>query len=171
MNGVKPVKTLMLGHGYWGPNLLRNLDANNKCDVVGICDIRADSLAKAATKYPYLRTFDNYDTALEQSGAEAVVIATPSGLHPQHIRSALRAGCHVFVEKPFAETVTDAIALNDAALKGGRTLMVGHTFFTTISSIMLKAASTQVNWWRFCMPTANALTWVDSVRIRMSCGH
>lgn len=128
MTSGAPVKVLMLGHGYWGPNLLRNLDANPKCDLVGLCDAREEALKKAAAKYPGLATFTDLDTALTTSGANAIVIATPSGLHPQHISAALDAGCHVFVEKPLAETVEDAVELVGRAKKSDRKIMVGHTF-------------------------------------------
>lgn len=123
-----PVKALMIGHGYWGPNLLRNLDASAKCELVGLCDAREDSLAKARQKYPGLQTFTDIEQALQSSGAEAVVIATPSGLHPAHINLALDAGCHVFVEKPLAETVADSASLVEKANKQNKILMVGHTF-------------------------------------------
>lgn len=122
------VKVLMIGHGYWGPNLLRNLDASSKCELVGLCDAREDALAKARQKYPGLETFTDIGQALRTSGAEAVVIATPSGLHPAHINLALDAGCHVFVEKPLAETVADSVSLVDKAKSQNKILMVGHTF-------------------------------------------
>jgi predicted dehydrogenase len=118
----------MLGFGYWGRNLLRNLIANARCDVVGLCDGREAARREAADKYPDVPGFAGFEEALTQAEADAVVIATPSGLHPEHIRTALSAGCHVFVEKPLAETVEDAVAVTDMARAGGLTLMVGHTF-------------------------------------------
>lgn len=128
MSDASPVKVLMLGFGYWGRNLLRNLDASPRCDLVGLCDGREAARSEAAAKYPGLKTYADYEDALAKSGAQAVVIATPSGMHPDHIRTALSAGCHVFVEKPLAETVEDAVAVTDMARNGGLTLMVGHTF-------------------------------------------
>lgn len=128
MNEAYPVKTLMLGHGYWGPNLLRNLAGNAKCELVGLCDVREEARAKAATIYAGLATFADYDDALASAGADAVVVATPSGLHVEQVRAALEAGKHVFVEKPLAETVEDAVTLRDIAGAGKRTLMVGHAF-------------------------------------------
>lgn len=128
MGTSNAVKVLMVGYGYWGPNLLRNLDANEKCELVGLCDPRKDACEKAVQKFPYLKTFEDYETALKQSGADAVVIATPSGMHPGHIRAALEADCHVFVEKPLAEDLADAVAMNDLAQRNAKTLMVGHTF-------------------------------------------
>lgn len=121
-------RIVMVGFGYWGPNLMRNLSASRKCSLVGLCDPRAEARSAAHSKYPGIRTFDDFDRMLEADGIDALVIASPSALHPRHASSALAAGKHVFVEKPLAETVAEAVRINELAQRMGLTLMVGHTF-------------------------------------------
>jgi len=117
-----------IGVGYWGPNLMRNIAANANAELAGICDSRAETLKDVGTKYPDAKLFDTLDAALADTSIDAVVIATPSGLHFEQAKQALNSGKHVFVEKPLAETVEQARELTALAAQQGRILMVGHTF-------------------------------------------
>lgn len=123
-----PLRICHVGIGYWGPNLMRNIAANRMAELAAICDSRAESLDQAARRYPAARAYRRFDEALADSTIDAVVIATPSGLHFSHVRQALASGKHVFVEKPLAETVTEAQELAALAAGEGKVLMVGHTF-------------------------------------------
>jgi len=123
-----PVRVAVVGLGYWGPNLVRNLQALPGADLQMICDQNAQRLDQITRRYPTSRTTVDYADVLEDDGIEAVVIATPIGTHYRLADAALRAGKHVFVEKPLAASSADAQALADTAAEGGLVLLPGHTF-------------------------------------------
>jgi len=123
-----PVRVAVVGLGYWGPNLVRNLQALPGADLQMICDKNGQRLDQITRRYPTSRTTVDYADVLEDDGIEAVVIATPIGTHYRLADAALRAGKHVFVEKPLAASSADAQALADTAAQGGLVLLPGHTF-------------------------------------------
>jgi predicted dehydrogenase len=116
------------GAGYWGPNLIRNVAANPEAELAAICDSDPAALQREANKYPGVAQFTALDEMLAQPTIDAVVISTPSGLHFEHVLMALHAGKHVFVEKPMASSVKEAVELVKTAEDAGGVLMVGHTF-------------------------------------------
>ena len=118
----------VVGAGYWGPNLMRNVASNSGAKLVAICDADPTALERMAAKHPGVAQFGSLDEVLAQPSVDAMVIATPSGLHFEHTLAALCAGKHVFVEKPMATSVEQAVELVQAAEKAGCILMVGHTF-------------------------------------------
>ncbi|MEX2523974.1 MAG: Gfo/Idh/MocA family oxidoreductase [Gammaproteobacteria bacterium] len=112
----------VIGCGYWGKNLIRNfaeLDA-----LVAVCDGEADVAGQYAQQHG-VRAGSLEDILAEES-IDAVVIATPAETHARLVEQALNAGKHVFVEKPIALEVEDAIRVRDLAARAGRVLMVGH---------------------------------------------
>ncbi len=116
------------GAGYWGPNLIRNVAGNPEAELAAICDVDTTALEREAGKYPGVAQFRSLDEMLSQPTIDAVMIATPSGLHFENALAALHAGKHVFVEKPMASSVEQAVELVKAAQDTGCVLMVGHTF-------------------------------------------
>ena len=117
-----------VGCGHWGTNLLRNVAANPKADLVAICDPDDDALARAAARYRRATTHPHLEAALADADFEAVILATPAGLHFEQALGALSAGKHVLVEKPLADTTARAQELVAVAAQTGLVLMVGHTF-------------------------------------------
>ena len=126
--GPEPVRVAVVGLGYWGPNLVRNLDECAGADLVAVCDTREDALAKIRRRSPGLRTTTALDALLADDAVEALAIATPVSTHHRIAAAALRAGKHVFVEKPLAGSSAAARELADLAAARGRVLMPGHTF-------------------------------------------
>ena len=122
------VRVALVGYGYWGPNLARNLAGDPAAQLVLICDRDAERAKKIASLYPGVAFECSLDAALARKDVDAVVIATPSGLHFQHAKLALSAGKHVMVEKPLAHDVAEAVELASLAASKGLVLMVGHTF-------------------------------------------
>jgi predicted dehydrogenase len=123
-----PVAVAVVGLGYWGPNLVRNLHEVPEGDVVAVCDARPEALAAVGRRYPAVRRTTDFAEILADETIEAVAIATPVSTHSPLARAALEAGKHVFVEKPLAASSaegTELIALAEAA---GLVLMPGHTF-------------------------------------------
>ncbi len=118
----------VIGCGYWGPNLIRNLQENRKCSSVTICDSNPQNLRRAGERFPHARCLDSVDDLLSESHIDAVLIATPVSTHHALAKAALESGRHTFVEKPLAATAAEAEDLIRAAKRSGVTLMVGHTF-------------------------------------------
>jgi UDP-2-acetamido-3-amino-2,3-dideoxy-glucuronate N-acetyltransferase len=114
----------LLGCGYWGKNLARNLHELGALRLV--CD-PAESGQAAATEFaPGVATSCEFNDALKSGDIEAVVIATPAETHFELAAAALNAGKDVFVEKPLALQASEGEQLKDLAQKLGRVLMVGH---------------------------------------------
>lgn len=128
MKNRESVKIAQIGCGYWGPNLARNVISNPRAELVALCDPDARALQRMIDKYPGIAQFTSFEEVLTQASIDAVIIATPSGLHYQHVLAALPAGKHVLVEKPMASSVKQASELVQIAENSGQILMVGHTF-------------------------------------------
>src|SRR5688572_26920857 len=118
----------VVGCGYWGPNLVRNLLENRKCTKITVCDRDPDLLARTRQRFPTVRAASTVGDLLDDSTIEGVVIATPVATHYALARECLRAGRATFVEKPLAGTVAEAEALVRLSETTGVPLMVGHTF-------------------------------------------
>lgn len=121
-------KCALIGYGYWGPNLARNLYDSRDCDLAYICDSDEERLKKAKDKYPLVDVTAFSDTILQDKSVDAVLVATPIASHFSIAKAALENGKDVFVEKPMTNSVRDAEELIDLASKNDRVLMVGHTF-------------------------------------------
>jgi predicted dehydrogenase len=122
------VRVAVVGLGYWGPNLVRVLHEVPGARVVAVCDSRPEALQRIAPKYLAVRIATSYEQVLADESVDAVAIATPVSTHFELAAAALRAGKHVFVEKPLAGSSAEAIELIELARREGRTLMPGHTF-------------------------------------------
>lgn len=118
----------VIGCGYWGPNLIRNLVANRGCESITVCDANEANLERARERFPHLRCLNSADELLADSSIEAVLIATPVSTHYPLAKAALSTGRHTFVEKPLTASVAEAESLIQLADRMGVTLMVGHTF-------------------------------------------
>ncbi len=123
---TRPLRLAQVGVGYWGQNLLRNFAALPDAEVVLACDHSADVLARAEAAHPGLRTTTRFEDLLESDEVEAVVVATETPQHFLMAEAALRAGKHVFVEKPMAQSVAQAARLVEMADDRDLRLMVGH---------------------------------------------
>lgn len=126
--GTKPTGVAVVGLGYWGPNLLRVLADKAEAEVRWICDLDRERLALYRRRYPSARTTIHFERVLADPSVETVIIATPVHTHYALAAQALRAGKHVFVEKPLAPSVEMADDLATMAAERGLVLMCGHTF-------------------------------------------
>jgi predicted dehydrogenase len=125
---TEPVRVAVVGVGYWGPNLVRNLIEYEGAEVAYVCDRDPAALARVARRYPSLRTTTALDLVLGDDGVDAIAIATPVSTHHRLAGDALRAGKHVLVEKPLAASAAEALDLIELARQRGLVLMPGHTF-------------------------------------------
>ena len=92
----------VVGYGYWGPNLVRNLSEAAGTELIAVCDLNLDRLAAVRGRYPSVAVTDDYDAILRDPRIAAIAIATPVSTHFRLAMSALMAGKHVFLEKPIA---------------------------------------------------------------------
>ena len=125
---MRPVRVGVVGLGYWGPNLVRNLVESESAEVTVVCDTRPASLAQISRRYPTLAATSDVGAVLADPDVEALVIATPIATHHGLGRAALEAGKHTFVEKPLAASLEEATDLAQLAEERGLVLMPGHTF-------------------------------------------
>src|SRR2546430_12420762 len=125
---MNPLRVAVIGAGYWGPNLVRNLNEAPGAEPVAVADLSQERLDTIHKRFPAVRVTTDHTELFNDKNVDAVAIATPVGTHRRLAEQALAAGKHVFVEKPLAPTVADAEAIVRAAEKADRTLMVGHTF-------------------------------------------
>ena len=126
-SGAGRLRVGVIGCGYWGPQLIRNISDLRGATLNAVADPRAERLAYVRSQYPGVARYSDHRALLE-SNVEAVVIATPIHTHYEIARDAILAGKHVMVEKPLTDSVSDALDLVRLAEEHNRTLMVGHTF-------------------------------------------
>jgi predicted dehydrogenase len=123
-----PIGVAVVGFGYWGPNIVRNIAERPDLRLLGLCEqdpVRAEEFSR---RYPGVRVESELDALLLDPRVQAVAIATPPRTHYELARQALEAGRHVLVEKPLATSVADAEDLIALADRVDRVLMPGHTF-------------------------------------------
>lgn len=149
----------VVGFGYWGPNLVRNFSQTPGASVVAVCDTDAGRLADAVRTYPAVTAYGDVPSMLADPEIDAVAIATPVASHHPLAKSALEAGKHVFVEKPFTTTSAEGEELVALADAKGLTLMVDHTFVYTsaVQKIHELVATNQLG----------ELYYYDSVRVNL----
>ena len=117
----------VVGFGYWGPNIVRNIMERPEFKLRGLCELDPARAAEFERRYPGIPVRDLDDVLLDPR-VRAVAIATPPNKHYTHVRRALLAGKDVLVEKPLATKAHEAEELVALARRTGRTLMPGHTF-------------------------------------------
>lgn len=152
-------KAAVVGLGYWGPNLCRNLAASQDFELVAICDRDSSRLNKTGKHYPGAQKYEDFASLLSKSGADLVCISTPVASHFALAKMALEAGSHVLLEKPLTATVAEAEELLALAKKNNRQLFVDHTFLFTgaVQEIRKQVISDSLG----------KLLYVDSVRINL----
>ena len=126
--GAEPLRTAVVGLGYWGPNIVRVLHEIPEAAPVAVCDLSEARLAKIGARYPALELTQSYEDLLDDPEIEAIAIATSVSTHYPLALAALDAGKHVFIEKPMAGSSIEAEHLATVAAENELTLMPGHTF-------------------------------------------
>ncbi len=125
---ARPINIVVVGFGYWGPNLVRNITERPEFELGGICELDFKRSAEFSRRYPGVPVRSDLDRFLNDPDVDAVAIATPPRTHYDLVRRALAAHKHVLVEKPLAMEPDEADDLLRLADEAERTLMPGHTF-------------------------------------------
>jgi predicted dehydrogenase len=123
---VEPVRIGLVGLGYWGTNIARNIAAIPECELARCCDSDPGREARWRADNPGVAFSAELDVLLADGSIDAIAIATPVPTHAEIAERALAAGKHCFVEKPLARRLEEAERVAGLASASGRTLMVGH---------------------------------------------
>ena len=121
----------VIGYGYWGPNIVRNLQGLDTASVEIVCDKSAAALARARKAFPGISTTSDARDVLCSPKIDAIAVITPVWTHYELAKTALQNGKHVFVEKPFTSNSAQAQELIELAAQKDLTIMVDHTFLFT----------------------------------------
>lgn len=122
------IRVGVIGCGYWGPNLIRNLTKAKDCRVVAVADSRPERLEAVRHLNSEMKTTTVARELVESDSIDAIVIATPISTHFDLGRACLTYGKHVLIEKPMATTGAEARELIRLAKEHAKVLMVDHTF-------------------------------------------
>jgi predicted dehydrogenase len=121
----------VVGYGYWGPNVVRNLQGIAGADLTAVCDRSSDARKKVHKNHPQLYVTADAMELITSPDIDAVAIVTPVWTHYELAKAALEHGKHVFVEKPFTTNVRQAEELIELADRNNLKIMVDHTFLFT----------------------------------------
>ena len=122
------IHVAQIGVGYWGPNLLRNLISNKRCQVKIVADLSKERREYVKRMYPSVDVTDDVERVFCDKRIDAVIIATPVTTHYDLAIRAMDSGKHILVEKPIATTVEEVEQIGSISSRGDLVAMVGHTF-------------------------------------------
>jgi len=121
----------VIGYGYWGPNVVRNLASLEGSQVLGIAELNPAAQKRARKAYPNISVTADVKELIASPDIDAVAVITPVWTHYELAKAALEHGKHVFVEKPFTSNTAQGEALIELAERKNLTIMVDHTFLFT----------------------------------------
>lgn len=126
----KKYRTALIGSGWWGMNLLREAMASNRIKVVALCDVDENVLTNSAEDVKAdsgdePKQYKDYREMLDKEKPEIVIIATPDHWHALQSIAAIKAGAHLFVEKPTGHTINESRAIVKAAKNSDVVIQVG----------------------------------------------
>ncbi|HSU47200.1 MAG TPA: Gfo/Idh/MocA family oxidoreductase [Arthrobacter sp.] len=153
------LRIAVVGAGYWGPNLARNLKASPDWDLVAICDLDLDRAHRLAATVGDIAVVETLDELLDTIEVDALAIATPARTHYGVVMTALRAGKHVLVEKPLADSRAKGLEMVAEAQARGLILMADHTYCYTPAVLKMKEMIDD--------GSLGEILFVDSVRINL----
>ncbi|MCU1480126.1 MAG: oxidoreductase [Subtercola sp.] len=128
----------LVGAGYWGPNLARNLRNSSDWNLVAICDLDSDRAQRVAQSVGPVSVFTALADVLALPGLDAIAIATPAHTHHSIALQALKAGKHVLVEKPLADSRAHGLEMVQTASELDLILMADHTYCYTPAVLKMR---------------------------------
>jgi predicted dehydrogenase len=149
----------VVGAGYWGPNLVRNLRALPEFDLAWVCDLSRERALEAIGPRSTVQATDALEDVLADPEIDAVAVATPAATHAEVVLACLDAGKHVLVEKPLAASVAEGEKLVVAAEQKGLVLMCDHTYCYTPAVTKVRELASS--------GALGTIRYFDSVRINL----
>ncbi len=121
----------VIGYGYWGPNIVRNLMSLDGSEVLAIAEISPAARLRAQKAHPGVKVVASASEVISSPEIDAIAVVSPVWTHYELAKAALENGKHVFVEKPFTSTSAQGEELINLAAQKNLTIMVDHTFLFT----------------------------------------
>src|SRR5262245_7236993 len=126
----KQYRTALIGSGWWGMNILREAIKSGECRTVAMCDVDENQLNPAVAEVERMtgnqpKRYKDYRDLIEKEKPEIVIVGTPDHWHPLVMIAAVKAGAHVYVEKPVGHTIYEGKAMVKAARDTGKVVQVG----------------------------------------------
>lgn len=149
----------VVGFGYWGPNIVRNLMQTRDAHLSAVCDVDANALKRMAHFYPNIPIYRDYRDLVRSRAIDAIAVATPLSTHFAIAKDILENGKHLFIEKPFVTNRKEAEILINLARRKGLQIMVDHTFLFTGAVRKIKEVLDR--------KTLGKLYYYDSTRINL----
>lgn len=149
----------VIGAGYWGPNLARNFGSSDDWDLIAICDLDSERARRVAGDRSGVDVTASLENVLARDDVDAVAIATPARTHQSIALPALRAGKHVLVEKPLADSRAHGVEMVATAREQGLVLMADHTYCYTPAVLKIRELIAE--------GALGDILFVDSVRINL----
>ncbi|TXN30446.1 Gfo/Idh/MocA family protein [Lacisediminihabitans profunda] len=153
------LRVAVVGAGYWGPNLARNFSTSQEWSLAAICDLDRDRAQSLADRVGRVDVHTDLDELLARDDIDAVAVATPARTHHPVVLAALRAGKHVLVEKPLADSRDRALEMVREAASRGLILMADHTYCYTPAVLKIRQLIAE--------GALGDLLFIDSVRINL----
>jgi len=127
---AKKYRVALIGSGWWGTNILREAVASGRCKIVALVDVDKRQLDKCAAELAKWtgdkpKRYTDYREMLDAEKPEIAIVATPDHWHPLATIAAVKAGAHVYVEKPIGHTIMEGRAMVNAARAANRVVQVG----------------------------------------------
>jgi predicted dehydrogenase len=123
---MKRIRVLVVGIGNMGISHARSYAANDGFEIVGLCSRGINTRPEIARKFPSIAQFHDFAEALIATKPDAVSINTWPDTHGEYAKMALNAGCHLFIEKPLAATVEEALEIAALAKQKNRKIVIGY---------------------------------------------
>lgn len=149
----------VIGYGYWGPNIARNLANLDGSSLVCIADTNAGARQRAQKSWPGVRVMADPCELIQSPAVDAVAVITPVWTHHELAKAALSNSKHIFVEKPFTSTTQQGEELIELAEKKNLRIMVDHTFLFTGAVRKIRQL--------MCEGTLGKLFYYDSTRVNL----
>jgi len=121
----------VIGYGYWGPNVVRNLAMIEGVQIQGIADLSEGARKRAQKAHPHIPVTADASELIKSPVVDAIAIVSPVWTHFELAKAALENGKHVFVEKPLTSSAAQGEELIALAQKKNLRIMVDHTFLFT----------------------------------------
>jgi predicted dehydrogenase len=166
----RPIGVAVVGAGYWGPNLIRNLQQNHDVELRWVCDLDEARLRTVLGRYSTVRATQSLDDLLADPAVDAVVVATPAATHERLGSAVLTAGKHLLMEKPLASTSQGGRRLVSLAEAGDLVLMCDHTYCYTPAVQRIKEMIADDLLGEITTSTRSGSTWAWCSVTSTSCG-
>ena len=121
------INTVLIGFGYWGPNIARNLNNSKDFKLYGICDVDEKKISKAKGIYgDRIKYYSDYRDVIADQEVQMCAVALRNEIGQIVAREVLKAKKHLFMEKPIATKLEDARLLKKLAEENGVLIHVDH---------------------------------------------